>query len=326
MIPTAFVPLAAMPLTPNGKIDRKALSRKAVTLQSGQAYVAPRTATEATLATIWQAVLGVERLGIDDNFFDFGGHSLLALNLVGDIEQRLNVKLPVSALFENPTLREFTPIFVASEYRGLKHPLPVIPLQPKGSGPPLFCVHPAGGDAFCYTGLAQALREQRPVYGLQAKGLEENEDCLESIEAMASYYLEAITAIQADGPYHLLGWSFGGLIAYEMAQQLSRRGRKTGLLALLDTGLHMAQPEPMPDDRTLVARQLCKKMKLTEMPEPIQQLQPEEQLRQVVDMAKSNGLFPANFGMEQTERILRVFRACIRDSRNYRAQAIDQKR
>jgi thioesterase domain-containing protein/2-polyprenyl-3-methyl-5-hydroxy-6-metoxy-1,4-benzoquinol methylase/acyl carrier protein len=234
MIPQAFVLLDSLPLTPNGKVDRKALpSPDTATRNLANSFVLPRNPIEAQLTQIWSEVLGLERIGVKDNFFELGGHSLLAVRLINCIEQTLDKKLPLTSLFQNGTIASLAQL-LAQETTQLTHS-PLIPIQSQGNKAPFFAVHPIGGNVLCYADLARYLGTDQPFYGLQALGLQETEKPVNSIEEMATVYIEAIQTIQASGPYHLGGWSMGGVIAFEIAQQLSAQGQTVALLSLIDS-------------------------------------------------------------------------------------------
>ena len=235
MIPNAFVAMDFLPLTPNGKIDRLRL-RSPANLTSNsidKSFIAPRTPTESTLAKIWVKILNAERVGIGDNFFDLGGDSLLAIRLINEINQQFERELPLSALFLNPTIEGLAD----SLYSGTNSLewSPLVAIKPRGKNPPFFCVHPIFGVVFPYCELAFLLGENQPFYGLQPKGIDGESSPLTSIEDMAADYIAALRTVQPKGPYFLGGWSFGGLVAFEMAQQLLAAGDEVALLAVLDT-------------------------------------------------------------------------------------------
>ena len=235
-VPSAFVLLETLPLTPNGKIDYAALPDAMHNLERGE-FVAPRTALETTLANLWRQLLQQEHtqqepIGINDNFFDLGGDSLLAVRLIDQIQQQFGQTLPLASLLLNPTIAGLA-IALTPNQPSL-HWSPLVPLQPKGSKPPFFCVHPIFGVVLPYYALAQAIGLDQPFYGLQPFGMD-GKPPHTSIEAMAAFYIKALRQLQPQGPYYLGGWSFGGLVAFEMAQQLRQAGHKVALLAVLDT-------------------------------------------------------------------------------------------
>ncbi|UQW99376.1 non-ribosomal peptide synthetase [Streptomyces sp. RerS4] len=230
MVPSAVVVLDSLPLTPNGKLDRKALP--APDLGGDSAGREPRTERETTLCGLFAEVLGIERVRIDDSFFDLGGNSLLAIRLASRIRAVLDVELPVRALFEAPTVAALGPkLGVEDLEAGLGV---LLPLRSTGSRPPLFCVHPAGGLAWPYARLVQMIDADRPLYGIQARGITRPDLAPRSTAEMAADYVEQIRSVQPEGPYHLLGWSWGGRIAHEVAVRLRRQGQEVALLAVMD--------------------------------------------------------------------------------------------
>jgi pyochelin synthetase len=232
MVPSAFVLRDALPLTPNGKVDRRALTAPGgAAARSAEDFVAPRDALELQLARVWEDLLGVPRVGVRENFFALGGNSLLAVRLMGRIEQAHGRTLPLDTLFRASTVEELAGILRREERRSDSL---LVAIQPEGSLPPFFCVHPIGGNVVCYGELARGLGSDQPFYGLRALGLHGEEECLSGIEAMAARYLEELRGLQPEGPCFLGGWSLGGLVAFEMARQLERQGRSVGLLTLLD--------------------------------------------------------------------------------------------
>ncbi|MHC5675769.1 non-ribosomal peptide synthetase [Nostoc sp.] len=235
MVPKAFVMLDSLPLTTSGKVDRWALTEldSSASRSIDKAFIAPRTPTELTLAKIWVEVLNVERVGIDDNFFDLGGDSLLTVRLLKQINKQFEYELPLSSLFLNPTIESLA-TSLSSETDSLPWS-PLVPIQPAGSNPAFFCVHPIFGVVFPYYELANHLGKNQPFYGLQPIGLDGKTPPLTNIEDMATYYIEALRRVQPKGPYFLGGWSFGGWVAFEMAQQLQKSGEEVALLAVLDT-------------------------------------------------------------------------------------------
>ncbi|HVT61265.1 MAG TPA: amino acid adenylation domain-containing protein [Thermoanaerobaculia bacterium] len=235
MVPAAFVPLAQLPLTANGKLDRRALPapRAEERAAGGLGEVAPRTRLEWQLLEIWREALAMPGLGITDDFFAAGGHSLLAVRLMALVEDRLGIALPLTSLFRGPTVEHLAHLIATGQQVALWSPL--VPIQPAGGRPPLFCVHPTGGDVLCYQPLARLLGQEQPLYGLQAQGLAAGQAPLATVPEMAACYLSALRTVRAHGPYALAGWSFGGVVAYEMARQLTGEGEEVALLAILDS-------------------------------------------------------------------------------------------
>ena len=233
MVPSAFVMLAAFPLTPNGKIDRSALPAPEHQRQeSEETFVAPRDELELQLTEIWEKVLGVQPIGIRDNFFTLGGHSLIAVRVFTEIEQIWGRNLPLITLFQTQTVEALADIL--RQERCIAPWSSLVLIQPGQSKPPLFCIHPIGGNVLEYYGLAHYLGREQPVYGLQAQGLDGKQVPISRVEDMANHYIKEIRTVQPNGPYFLAGYSFGGVVAFEMAQQLYAQGQKVALLALLD--------------------------------------------------------------------------------------------
>jgi amino acid adenylation domain-containing protein len=234
MVPSALVLLEALPLTPNGKVDRQALpapDRSRPELEG--ACVAPRDALENELVRIWEAVLGIQPVGVTDSFFDLGGHSLLAARLFALIEKICDQKLPLAALFQAPTVEQLAGLLRQEVKETLWSPL--VAIQPGGSRLPFFCIHGMHGNVLCYRELARYLGPDQPVYGLQAQGLDGKQPGHTRVEEMAAHYIREIRAVQAEGPYSLGGLSFGGVVAYEMAQRFHAQGQEVALLAMFDT-------------------------------------------------------------------------------------------
>jgi amino acid adenylation domain-containing protein len=233
MVPPDFVRLEELPLTPNGKVDRKALPAPQPGAVSESGHVAATNFIEMQLVAMWEEILARKPVGIRDNFFDLGGHSLLAVRLMRRIEQNFKRKLPLTTLFEAPTIEQFAALLQQERWTPSQSSL--VPIQPEGDRPPFFCIHGLGGTVLRFHALAQHMGTDRPFYGVQAQGLEGDRAFHNKVEDMAAFYIKEIRALQPEGPYHLGGYSLGGLIAFEMSRQLQADGQEVGLLALLDT-------------------------------------------------------------------------------------------
>jgi amino acid adenylation domain-containing protein len=231
MVPSVFMILSAMPLTPNGKIDRRGLPAPEAEI-SGEA-IAATDALESQLVRTWEDVLGKKRIGIRDDFFELGGHSLLAARLMHRTGQMLGKNLPLAMLVQSPTIEQLA---AALRQDGWSHHWSsLVPIQPGGSEPLFFCIHGVGGNAIGFHELGRRMGPNYPFYGLQSQGLDGKHPCHTSIEEMAAHYISEIRSVQPEGPYFVGGFSFGGLVAYEMAQQLRAGGQEVGLLVLFDT-------------------------------------------------------------------------------------------
>ena len=233
MLPSAFVFLDALHLTPNGKVDRRALPAPDQSMPELEgAFVAPRTPTEEILARIWSQLLGLKQVGIHDNFFHLGGHSLLAVRLFAEIEKEFKKHLPLSTLFQSATIEHLANLV---SQRTRTTPSSLVAIRSEGSKLPFFCVHEFFGDVLCYMNLSRQLGDDQPFYALQALGLNNGDEPLDDIRMMAAYYIEQIRTVQPQGPYALGGLCIGGLIAFEMAQQLRAQGEAVALVALFDS-------------------------------------------------------------------------------------------
>ena len=232
MVPSRYTMIERVPLTPSGKVDRKALPEPvAPALQ--RVVIGPRDRTEAELVRVWGSVLQVEPIGVTDNFFDLGGHSLLAVQLFFEIDKRFGRRLPLATLFEAPTVERLAKIVRDGVWRPQWSAL--VPMQPAGSKPPLFCVHGVMGNVLFYAHLARRLGLDRPFYGLQAIGVDGRCDPLSSVEEMAAAYISEIKTVQPEGPYFLGGFCAGAYVALEMANQLRSQGSEVALLASFNT-------------------------------------------------------------------------------------------
>ncbi len=249
MIPSAFVYLDALPLTDHGKIDRKALpAPHDVSPATHEDRVAPQDTLERQLAQLWAEVLGVRSIGMHDDFFASGGHSLLAVRLFARLKTLCGIHLPLATLFQAPTVAQLAALLRQENWTPPWSSLGGI--QPRGAKPPLYCIHAHGGHVLFYADLAQYLDPEQPVYGLQAHGLDGVHPPHARVEEMAEHYINEIRTLQPQGPYRLAGFCFGGLVTYEMAQQLRAQGQEVSFLALFDANATGARP-PLPNANAL---------------------------------------------------------------------------
>lgn len=234
MVPADFVFLKSFPLTPNGKVDRRALPEP-LTIEAVQAegFIAPRDELESKMAALWEQVLSRKRIGVQDNFFELGGHSLLAVRLTSRIEKQFGRKLTITALIQAPTIESLV-AFLKDENPPWS---PLVPLQSGGEKPIFFFVHGLGGTVMRFHELARHMVPDQPFYCFQAQGMDGKLPCFDRVENMVDLYLEQMRAAQPQGPYFLGGYSFGGLVAFEMARRLRAEGEEVKFLALVDTYL-----------------------------------------------------------------------------------------
>lgn len=269
MIPAAFVSVASIPVTSNGKADRRALERIDVGLESSQEYIAPRSDTERALAEIWAHVfkekgfvLEQAQIGVNDNFFELGGNSLLATQLLYRIRAQLGVELPVRALFDQVTIGQLAEL-VESLRKEAAPAAPadlVVTIQAGGDSTPLFALPGVGGNVLSLRELSRALGPEQPFHAVQAIGLDGTAPPPDSVETTAAANIAAIRALQPRGPYRLAGHSYGGVVAYEMARQLLEQGETVDYLALLDAATPAVLYAQGAADEFEDMRQLCGEM------------------------------------------------------------------
>ena len=238
MVPSVFVLIEALPLMPNGKIDRSALPDPSNHARGhDKGMVGPRTVLERQIVEVWEEVMDVRPIGVHDDFFDLGGHSLLAVRLFARLKEATGRELPLALLFKAPTVAALASALGESDGTGLTSTL--VPIQTGGTRTPFFCVTPPRGTVVGYSELARHLGAEQPFYGLHLEALrlkaesESDADFFITPATLAARYIDEIKAVQPDGPYLLGGRCFGAYVAYEMAQQLQAQGETVGLLVML---------------------------------------------------------------------------------------------
>src|SRR5205814_6623421 len=225
MAPAIYIHLKTIPLTPNGKVDRKALPTAYPDVSpTPNVYAAARTNLEQHLVAIWEDILKRRPIGVHDNFFDVGGHSLLAVRLFAKVERELGRRLPLASLFQNPTIAQLASL-LEPDSKQPTHWNSLVCIRQGGEKPAVFIVHGAGGNILIYRDLARHLNPGVSVYGLQSVGLDGHKRPLGAVEEMAASYVEEITRQQPEGPYVLAGYCMGGKVALEMARLLEERGQ-----------------------------------------------------------------------------------------------------
>jgi thioesterase domain-containing protein/acyl carrier protein len=320
MVPAAVVVLDAIPLTPSGKLDRRALPAPTWTGGAGEA-VAPRDELEATIAGIFCEVLGVPEVGVRDGFFELGGHSLLGVQLMSRLEKATGVRVPLATLFGASTVER-----LAEEVRlGGGEASLLVPMRPEGSRVPLFLVHPGGGNLMTYTWLLGRLDAEQPVYGLRSRGIEHGEKPNWTVEEMARDYLSAIRGARPSGPYRLGGWSLGGVIAFEMARQLEAAGETVDRLVLIDShSPRLVDPDgAMPRDEFRMVRNFAEDLGVPRDLLPLPEGEPSAgaeiaYLDEVLKAARAAGLLPKGLDLARMQDLYGIFRINLQAMHEYR--------
>jgi amino acid adenylation domain-containing protein len=253
MLPARYVELESLPRTANGKVDRRALPPPAPDRPQLEGdFVAPRNPLEEKLAEIWERLLGVHPVGATDDFFELGGYSLLAALLFSEIERQFGRRLALSELLAAPTIARQAELLRDETARTWS---PLVTIQTGAPGrPPFFCVHGLFGNVLCFTELARCIGEDQAFFALQSQALDETQPPLDRVEALAEHYLAEVRNVQTRGPYFLGGYSFGGMVAFEMARRLVAAGELVALLALIDASSPDAHRAVVPFYYTMYAR------------------------------------------------------------------------
>ncbi|HEX8148767.1 MAG TPA: amino acid adenylation domain-containing protein [Pyrinomonadaceae bacterium] len=322
MLPAHFVALQSLPVTPGGKLDRRALPAPEASGAPSATFVKPRNVLELKLVQMWEDLLDTRPIGITDNFFELGGHSLLTMRLIAQIEKTFNRTFPLATLFQNGTVEHLAAML--RDGAGEEPWTPIVELQPHGDKRPFFCVHPIGGQVVNYYLLSRYVGIDRPFYGLQAPLLHEVGDELIPVEEFARQYIEAVRGVQPEGPYMLGGYSFGGVVAFEMAVQLRRQGQEVSLLAMLDTYSPLyTQLIPEDDPAGQLAKLAWvtsrkKGLKLQLPVEEMRKLDPDGQLQFFMREMRKWDLLPSEAEVEFLRRFMRGFTARQKALRVYR--------
>jgi thioesterase domain-containing protein/acyl carrier protein len=327
MVPEYFVVLDAMPLTSNGKVDRKALPAPEVA-HDESGYVAPVTTTEKAIAAVWAEVLKVDRVGVTDDFFELGGHSLLATQLVSQLRKRSVTDLELRDLFSYPTLGALAAFVDSSKVSDL-HPN-LVPIRPNGKANPLFLIHAIGGGVQYAFDLAQHLDPDQPVYALAASGLAEGEKPLASMAELATTYLDAIRQVQPSGPYLLAGWSLGGMIAYEIAHRLLSSGKAVHFVGMIDTSspamrARLLAEHPIKSDACralltwIIDVNLVADARLHPAFNELMDLARQADLDAMLAVCKREALVPSHLDPAQVMRTLSLYQSSAKAADDYRA-------
>ncbi|KYC41483.1 hypothetical protein WA1_15580, partial [Scytonema hofmannii PCC 7110] len=311
MVPNAIVLLESLPLTNNGKVDRRAL--KAPVHSSGSdTFVSPRNTVELQLVQIWSQILQVDNVGVKDNFFDLGGHSLLAVHLMTQMKQQFGKDIPLAMLFQHPTIEDLA--IVVQKDTDTSPWSPLVAIQPTGSNPPLFCVPGAGGFPFYLYNLARCLGPDQPFYSFQAQSQDGELAQICTVEEIADDYIQAMQAVQPQGPYFLGGHSFGGKVVLEMAQQLLLQGQVVALVAIFDTIVPIVHGKQQEFDDATWLIDIAKSMQVAfakdlEMDaEPLRSLAPAEQLEYVLEYLHLLEVVPPNTDTSYLKHLLQAYK------------------
>jgi amino acid adenylation domain-containing protein len=327
MLPWRLVLIDALPLTPNGKVDRRALAgEKLYGQDEARNFVAARGQVEFELCRIWQEVLGVEKVGVTDNFFELGGHSLMATRMMFRVSEWLGKTVPLSVLFRESTVEKLAAYLGRDVEIAAQGSL--VGIQTGGDERPFFCVHPVGGNVFCYAELARRLGDGQPFYALQSQGLHGAQETHGSIEEMAAAYIEELRAVQPAGPYLLGGWSMGGVVAFEMARQLENGGEAVALLALMDASPLTPVERGVEEDEALLlasfAEDIGRLYSHASFPvaEELQRLDPERRLAHLYERARAANVIPPDLSLTDVGRFFEVFKNNVRAMSVYRPEII----
>ncbi|NJN13548.1 MAG: amino acid adenylation domain-containing protein, partial [Richelia sp. RM1_1_1] len=318
MLPSAFVVLDALPLTPNGKVDKRALPNNEMIRQNtNKSFVAPRNFTELALVKMWENLLNTSPIGVTDNFFELGGHSFLAVRLMALIQDRFGHNLPLSTLFENPTIEKLAAVVTQPPRKSSNSHL--VAINSSGDKTPFFCIHGAGGNISPYFNISRRLGEDYPFYALE-DSLEQDRPEIISVEETATRYLQEIRKVQPNSPYLLGGHCYGGVLAFEIARQLHNQGDTVDLLVVIDAILPETIIEPTDDDDAKFLLRIAQSMKTDS---DVDLSVPFEELRDLPLTEKLNLINKkANFIFSDAEiqdflRFYELFKAHVQAMRSY---------
>ncbi|HEY9830739.1 MAG TPA: amino acid adenylation domain-containing protein [Stenomitos sp.] len=323
MVPNAIVVLSTMPLTSNGKVDRRALPAPDSSPSDSRSFVPPRDTVEQQLQRIWSEVLQLSTIGVHDNFFELGGHSLLAVRLMARLEQHFGLNLPLATLLATPTIEQLASCLRASPNSCSWSPL--VAIQSSGDKKPFFCVPGVGGNVIYLYELARHLGLDQPFYGFSAKGLDGSQEPLIRVEDIAAYYIEAMQTLQPRGPYLLGGHSFGGVVAFEMAIQLGKMGHEVALVAIIDALAPIVDNKPncsapeeaanLFDFASYIESMFSLNLEVSK--ETLADLTASEQLHYLKERLIRVNLLPPDTGIKLVRGLVQVYMASLKAHRSY---------
>lgn len=320
MVPAIFVKMDEFPLTPSGKIDRKSLPPPVI---AARQFAAPRDALEHSVADIWKRILKLEQISIVDNFFDLGGNSLSAIQLISVINKELEVTLSPTSIFSSPTIETMADTLRKQNKSFFESPL--VPMQPAGNKPPIFAFHAVGGNVFSYTVLAQMLGKDQPFYGLQQAKLAPEDYTLEK---MAACYISAIKEVAPKGPYHLVGWCIGGILAHEVAYQLEQQGETVTQVLVMDTYLpeYLDEPDTVNDIDLIIrfAWDLSGRYGVfIDLPRnELENITNEARFALLSERAKQAGLLAMSSSIDEIQELFTTYKLNLGASKNHKPKVI----
>ncbi len=324
MIPSWIVPIAELPRTPNGKLDEKRLPPPSeLSAANARQQRALATDIEKRLASVWSRLLEARVEDGNDDFFAMGGHSVLAVQLMSEVEKAFGIRLPLADLFSSPTVASMAALIekrdAAPEWR------PVVAVNATGNRVPLVCFHPVGGNVLCYRALADALGADQPVYMVQSYGLEEGQTLYPTVEAMTAAYLPAIRAAVPAGPVALAGWSFGGLLAWEAAKQMQRNGAEVRAVAVLDgVAVPDVVREMLSKDESEYLAALFDAMGVIDAA-TLRPLTQDQRLDLIVERAKGGHFLPEGMDRAGMRRLMALFQNNGLAAVRYRPRPLEGK-
>ncbi|MBB1253076.1 amino acid adenylation domain-containing protein [Streptomyces sp. OF3] len=323
MVPPVVVRLTDLPLNSSGKVDRRALPAPTVERAAG-AYVPPRDPVELEVAHIWERVLSVAPVGLHDRFFDLGGHSLLVLRLMAEIERRFDRRLPMAAIFRGATVERFARML--REGYQEEDDVHLVEIRSGGSGDPVFFAHPAGSEVVCYLPFASLVEGDRPLYALASPPPVDGRLPFDGFAQRAAAYAELIREVQPSGPYTLAGWCYGGANAYAVAGQLEKTGERARVVMMDAHAPAVVPPGGEPDRAEIVAAVAANlQWDYGDTPEPVAKLRemtPEQHLDHLLALARASDYLPPDAGRDQVRDVLDLWVANLRLLWNFRPESV----
>jgi len=325
-VPSHFVSMPSLPFSVSGKVDRKSLPSPTQVLSSGSSGTGRAIcgAVEKRIAEIWAELLGRKIEDAEGDFFELGGHSVLGIRLISLLEKSFKRRLSLSQLFNSSTIAGLAELLVEEDSNHGVY-TPVIPLSLEGAGTPIFLFHPVGGNVLCYRPLANELVGRNPIYAVEAPGANAEWPQLATVESMAKVYLTEMLALAGDGPMIFVGWSFGGLVAFEASQQFAARGGTVESLILLDTvaSNKVFKEVVQKDESAMLALLFSEQLSISE--QDIRLRTGEERLEYLIALGVEHGLLPFGFGHLQMRRLVQTYHNNALAAARYTPQITSQK-